>query len=72
VWRLLSPCPAAVAAAAEVAVAEVVAGGGGGGGGGGHEIQCPDGLFSVPQCCSVDILGVADLDCSTPERKLSL
>lgn len=24
---------------------------------------CPDGLFSNPQCCATDILGVADLDC---------
>jgi hypothetical protein len=27
---------------------------------------CPDGLFSVPQCCATDILGIADLDCQTP------
>ncbi|KAI1187493.1 fungal hydrophobin-domain-containing protein [Nemania serpens] len=27
---------------------------------------CPDGLFSNPQCCATDILGVADLDCHSP------
>ncbi|OAQ60493.1 fungal hydrophobin domain-containing protein [Pochonia chlamydosporia 170] len=27
---------------------------------------CPDLLYSVAQCCSTDVLGVADLDCSTP------
>lgn len=26
---------------------------------------CPNILYSVPACCSVDILGVADLSCST-------
>lgn len=29
-------------------------------------ILCPVGLFSVPQCCATDVLGVADLDCATP------
>lgn len=24
---------------------------------------CPDGLYGVAQCCSVSVLGVADLDC---------
>ncbi|RWA04332.1 hypothetical protein EKO27_g10773 [Xylaria grammica] len=24
---------------------------------------CPSGLYSNPQCCATDILGVADLDC---------
>ncbi|KAI0973559.1 fungal hydrophobin-domain-containing protein [Xylaria arbuscula] len=28
--------------------------------------SCPDGLYSVPQCCATDLLGVADLDCSSP------
>ncbi|KAI1159957.1 fungal hydrophobin-domain-containing protein [Nemania serpens] len=27
---------------------------------------CPSGLFSSPQCCATDILGVADLDCHSP------
>ncbi|TGJ82323.1 hypothetical protein E0Z10_g6447 [Xylaria hypoxylon] len=28
---------------------------------------CPEGLYSVPQCCATDILGVADLNCgATP------
>ncbi|KAI1196549.1 fungal hydrophobin [Nemania serpens] len=26
---------------------------------------CPDGLYSNPQCCATDVLGVADLDCAT-------
>ncbi|GAP92420.2 putative hydrophobin-like protein [Rosellinia necatrix] len=27
---------------------------------------CPDGLYSSPQCCATDILGIADLDCHSP------
>ncbi|PNP43157.1 hypothetical protein TGAMA5MH_05091 [Trichoderma gamsii] len=28
---------------------------------------CPPGLlYTVPQCCDVDVLGVADLDCVAP------
>ncbi|KAI3327751.1 Cryparin [Xylariaceae sp. AK1471] len=27
---------------------------------------CPDGLYSVPQCCATDVLGVADLNCASP------
>ncbi|KAI0448206.1 fungal hydrophobin-domain-containing protein [Xylaria telfairii] len=27
---------------------------------------CPNGLYSVPQCCATDILGVADLNCASP------
>ncbi|KAI1171863.1 fungal hydrophobin-domain-containing protein [Nemania sp. FL0916] len=27
---------------------------------------CPAGLYSVPQCCATDILGLADLDCHSP------
>ncbi|KAI0965155.1 hydrophobin-like protein [Xylaria arbuscula] len=27
---------------------------------------CPNGLYSVPQCCATDVLGVADLDCHSP------
>ncbi|UKZ64898.1 uncharacterized protein TrAtP1_006105 [Trichoderma atroviride] len=34
------------------------------------QFECPAGLlYSNPQCCSVDVLGIADLDCSS--RKLS-
>ncbi|KAL7900468.1 fungal hydrophobin domain-containing protein [Trichoderma sp. SZMC 28014] len=30
---------------------------------------CPPGLlYTVPQCCAVNVLGVADLDCVTPPR----
>ena len=28
---------------------------------------CPSQLYSNAQCCSTDVLGVADLDCNTPE-----
>lgn len=42
---------------------------GGGGGGGGSPpapyVACPDGLYSSPQCCATDVLGLADLDCAT-------
>ncbi|KAM3503730.1 hypothetical protein MY10362_004000 [Beauveria mimosiformis] len=34
------------------------------GSGGGD--YCPAGLYRNPRCCSTDVLGVADLDCSTP------
>ncbi|KAI0554715.1 fungal hydrophobin-domain-containing protein [Xylaria curta] len=27
---------------------------------------CPNGLYSVPQCCATDVLGVTDLDCHSP------
>ncbi|KAI0871099.1 hydrophobin-like protein [Hypoxylon argillaceum] len=27
---------------------------------------CPSGLYSVPQCCATDVLGVADLNCGSP------
>ncbi|KAI1424555.1 hydrophobin-like protein [Xylaria sp. FL1777] len=27
---------------------------------------CPVGLYSVPQCCATDVLGVADLNCGSP------
>ncbi|KAL7807950.1 hydrophobin [Trichoderma aethiopicum] len=31
---------------------------------------CPEGLlYTNPQCCDVDILGVADLDCVPPPSK---
>lgn len=26
---------------------------------------CPAGLYNTPQCCDVDVLGVADLDCAS-------
>ncbi|KAJ6785716.1 hypothetical protein PWT90_06258 [Aphanocladium album] len=33
---------------------------------------CPGGLLnSNPQCCSVDVLGLADLDCDVPSRQPS-
>ncbi|KAI0202816.1 fungal hydrophobin-domain-containing protein [Astrocystis sublimbata] len=28
--------------------------------------SCPDGLYSVAQCCATDILGIADLNCASP------
>ncbi|KAG0338131.1 hypothetical protein BG005_003856 [Podila minutissima] len=27
---------------------------------------CPDLLYSIATCCSADVLGLADLSCSTP------
>ncbi|EHK42978.1 uncharacterized protein TrAtP1_001867 [Trichoderma atroviride] len=27
---------------------------------------CPNGLYSNPQCCGANVLGVAALDCHTP------
>ncbi|KAM6478307.1 hydrophobin [Trichoderma sp. SZMC 28011] len=30
------------------------------------EAWCPKGLYGVPQCCDVDVLGVADVDCRSP------
>ncbi|KAI1354110.1 fungal hydrophobin [Xylaria sp. FL0043] len=44
---------------------------GGGGGGGTPYDACPDGLYSVPQCCATDVLGVADLDCASPTAVLT-
>ena len=32
---------------------------------------CPNGLYSVPQCCATDVLGVANLDCQTREQLTS-
>ncbi|GAW15477.1 hypothetical protein ANO14919_048890 [Xylariales sp. No.14919] len=29
-------------------------------------VACPNGLYSVPQCCATDVLGVADLNCHSP------
>ncbi|KAI0506710.1 hydrophobin-like protein [Xylaria bambusicola] len=34
--------------------------------GGGSYNACPVGLYSVPQCCATDVLGVADLNCGSP------
>lgn len=31
------------------------------------EAWCPTGLYAVPQCCDVDVLGVAAVDCRTRE-----
>lgn len=31
--------------------------------GGDHRDLCPDGLYSSPQCCSADVVSLADLDC---------
>lgn len=28
---------------------------------------CPNGLYSVEQCCATDVLGVANLDCTSRE-----
>ncbi|KAK6540678.1 beta ketoadipyl CoA thiolase, th1 [Orbilia ellipsospora] len=33
---------------------------------GGGSKACPSGLYSQPQCCSSDVLGIAALDCATP------
>lgn len=32
---------------------------------------CSSGLYSVPQCCATDVLGIADLDCQTREHLIS-
>ncbi|KAG5915079.1 hypothetical protein E4U61_005048 [Claviceps capensis] len=37
----------------------------------GHGV-CPDFLYSVPRCCSTAVLGVLDLDCSTPSSTWNL
>lgn len=39
------------------------------GGNGSGQFECPGELYSNPQCCSVSVLGLADLDCRT--RKFS-
>lgn len=38
---------------------------------GGSFDPCPKGLFSVPECCATDILGLADLDCHSRELSLA-
>ncbi|KAI1505013.1 hydrophobin [Biscogniauxia marginata] len=40
--------------------------GGDGGNGGTPYVACTDLLYSSPQCCATDVLGVADLDCGSP------
>ncbi|KAG6318539.1 hypothetical protein E4U22_005302 [Claviceps purpurea] len=37
----------------------------------GHGV-CPDFLYSVPSCCSTDVLGILGLDCSTPSSTWNL
>ncbi|KAI1489597.1 hydrophobin precursor [Biscogniauxia mediterranea] len=32
----------------------------------GDYAACSPGLYSTPQCCATDVLGVADLDCAAP------
>ncbi|KAI1326096.1 fungal hydrophobin-domain-containing protein [Xylariaceae sp. FL0255] len=39
--------------------------GSGSGGSGGYD-PCTAALYSQPQCCSDDVLGVADVDCASP------
>ncbi|KAJ8133332.1 hypothetical protein O1611_g300 [Lasiodiplodia mahajangana] len=34
-------------------------------------VPCPSGLYSVPQCCATDVLGVADLNCASPSAEFS-
>ncbi|PTB64898.1 hydrophobin [Trichoderma citrinoviride] len=34
-------------------------------------VWCPRGLYANPQCCDVDVLGVADLGCVVPPSKPS-
>ncbi|KAG5978873.1 beta ketoadipyl CoA thiolase, th1 [Claviceps digitariae] len=38
-----------------------------GGNNGGGDALCPSGLYSNPQCCATDVLGVADLNCVNRE-----
>ncbi|PHH67928.1 hypothetical protein CDD82_988 [Ophiocordyceps australis] len=30
--------------------------------------KCNPGLYSNPQCCATDVLGLLDLDCQTPQH----
>ncbi|KAE9990613.1 hypothetical protein EG327_001164 [Venturia inaequalis] len=32
-----------------------------------RDFKCPNG--GTAQCCDVDVLGIADLDCSTPSKE---
>jgi hypothetical protein len=50
--------------AGDIPVVGPIIGGGGSGGGGGAFNPCAGALYSNPQCCSTDVLGVADLDCA--------
>ena len=43
-----------------------------GGSGGAPKPHCPAGLYSNLQCCTTDVLNVADLDCSPCKFSLSL
>ncbi|UKZ61102.1 uncharacterized protein TrAtP1_002374 [Trichoderma atroviride] len=45
-------------------------GGGNNGGGNNGQYECSGGggLYSNLQCCSVDVLGIADLDCKPPSK----
>ncbi|PNP46044.1 hypothetical protein TGAMA5MH_02079 [Trichoderma gamsii] len=36
------------------------------GGNGTGQFECPTGLYTNPQCCAADVLGLADLDCDVP------
>ncbi|KFY38324.1 hypothetical protein V495_06636 [Pseudogymnoascus sp. VKM F-4514 (FW-929)] len=33
-----------------------------------RDVVCGGRLYSEPQCCSVDVLGIADLDCNAPDE----
>jgi hypothetical protein len=57
---------------ASAAFALALPGGGGNSNGGGNVELCPTGLYSNPLCCTVDVLGVADLDCDEREFSLQL
>lgn len=37
----------------------------------GNYKPCPSGLYSNPQCCALDILGVASVDCKNPSTNPS-
>ncbi|KAI1206138.1 hydrophobin precursor [Annulohypoxylon truncatum] len=39
--------------------------------GDGSYVACNPGLYSNPQCCATDVLGVADLNCATPSTELT-
>jgi len=31
-----------------------------------QQAVCTSGLYTTPQCCATDVLGIADLDCAAP------
>ncbi|KFY04753.1 hypothetical protein O988_00546 [Pseudogymnoascus sp. VKM F-3808] len=33
-----------------------------------RDVVCGDLLYGQPQCCSIDVLGVADLGCNAPDE----